>query len=112
MGLIGEEDLITKDSPNKEDTEWHEHAQSQSFAAITYVDQDITRFQHRLNVALMELVGGGDGRMNVLERVDRPAQRSLHHGGDGAGVVGRSPHKHSSSAPSLVPSAVGSLVAC
>ncbi len=56
MGLIGEKDLITKDSPNKEDTEWHEHAQSQSFAAITYVDQDSTRFQHRLNVALMELV--------------------------------------------------------
>jgi hypothetical protein len=48
--------LITKDSPNKEDTEWHEHAQSQSVAAITYIDQDITRFQHRLNVALMELV--------------------------------------------------------
>ena len=44
MGLIGEEDLITKDSPNKEDTEWHEHAQSQSVAAITYIDQDITRF--------------------------------------------------------------------
>jgi hypothetical protein len=38
MGPIGEEDLITEDSPNKEDTEWHEHAQSQSFAAITYVD--------------------------------------------------------------------------
>ena len=55
MGLIGEY-LITKDSPNKEDTEWHEHAQSQSFAAITYIYQDITRFQHRLNVALMELV--------------------------------------------------------
>lgn len=48
--------MITKDSPNKEDTEWHEHAQSQSFAAITYVDQDITRFPHRLNVTLMELV--------------------------------------------------------
>jgi hypothetical protein len=56
MGLMGEENLVTKDSPNKEDTEWHEHAQSQSVIAITYNDQDITRFQHRLNVALMELV--------------------------------------------------------
>ena len=51
---MGSEDLIAKDSLNKRDTEWHEHAQS--VEEIPYIDQDITRFQQRLNAALMELV--------------------------------------------------------
>lgn len=56
MELIREEDLVTKDSTDKGNTEWHEHAQSQSVAAITHIDLDITKFQHRLSVVLIELV--------------------------------------------------------
>ena len=75
---MGEEDVITKDSPNKEDTEWNGHAQSQSVTAITYIDQDITRFQHRLNVALIELVEYPD--QNALSEIQETCTKRKGYG--------------------------------
>jgi hypothetical protein len=75
---MGSEDLIAKDSLNKWDTEWHEHVQS--VEEIPYIDQDITRFQQRLNATLMELV-------EYPTRIPYPAFKKLARNGRAMGTA-------------------------